>query len=171
MTGEPSRTTRGWRLLLVALVCGVPASAWAQSAPAQKPVRFKISALQIEQIQSDDVKLPPEFQMSLYENMVEQVSKTKRFRTVFRDGDGTAAAAPDLVTLHCTVTTVMGATVITVHMKFTGKDGAVLIEQDAKGKVRFLGENLRATYDFGKKAAKIVRQDFVPSAPATSTGD
>lgn len=184
MKGGSSRTARGWRLMLVALVCGVPASAWAQAAPAAKPVPFKISALQIEQIQSEDVKLPPEFQMSLYENVVEQVSKTKRFRNVFRDGDSSAASVPDLVTLHCTVsgfkqgsamarqvTTVMGATVITVHMKFTGKDGAVLIEKDAKGKVRFFGENLRATYDFGKKVAKIVRQDFASSVPAISTGD
>ena len=77
-------------------------TASGQSAAAPTPI--KASAIQIQQIQSEDVKLPAEFQMSMYEHVVEEVTKTKRFQHVYRDGDKGAADAPDLVTLQCTVT-------------------------------------------------------------------
>ena len=38
--------------------------------------------------------------------------------------------------------------------------GQPLVDRDVQGKVRFLGENLRATYDFSKKVANIVRDTF-----------
>jgi hypothetical protein len=117
--------------------------------------------------------------MALYENVIEQVDKTKRFQHVYRDGEMNAMNAPDLVTLRCTVTgftkgsamarqvtTVAGATTIAVHMQFTDKDGKRLFENDAKGQVRFFGENLRATYDFGKKVGAVVRENFVATSPA-----
>jgi hypothetical protein len=92
-------------LLPILLVCGRPSLGQSQTqAPAQKAGPFKFSAIQVQQIQSEDVKLPAEFQMSLYENVIEQVDKTKRFQHVYRDGESNALNAPDLVTLHCTVT-------------------------------------------------------------------
>jgi hypothetical protein len=165
-------------LVALLFLCGLPSVAHPQQA-APKPGPFKASAIQILQIQSEDVKLPAEFQTALYENVIEQVDKTKRFQHVYRDGDSNSGNAPDLVTLQCTVTgfkqgnaetrqvtTVAGATTIAVHMKFTGKDGMSLFETDAKGRVRFLGENLRATYDFGKKVGGVVRQDFIATSSA-----
>lgn len=164
-------------LMAVLLLCGSPSPVHSQT---QKAGPFKASAIQIDQIQSDDVKLPAEFQMALYENVIEQVDKTKRFQHVYRDGDVNAASAPDLVTLHCRVTgfkqgsararqvtTVAGATSIAVHVQFTDKSGKTLYEQDAKGQVRFLGENLRATYNFGKKVAGVVRENFVATSSAS----
>ena len=49
------------------------------------------------------------------------------------------------------VTTVAGATSIKVKVQFTSREGKVLLEKDVEGKVRFYGENLRATYDLAKK--------------------
>jgi hypothetical protein len=151
----------------------------AQGRP-DKPPLLKVSAIQIQQIQADDVKLPVEFQMSLYENVIEQVEKTKRFQHVYRDGETSAAGVPDLVTLHCTVkgfkqgsamarqvTTVSGKTTVQVHLQFTDKDGKSLLETDTKGQVRFFGENLRATYDFGKKVGGVVRGNFMATSPAS----
>jgi hypothetical protein len=63
------------------------------------------------------------------------------------------------------VTTVLGPTSIAVHLKFTDKSDKVLLENDVKGKVIFLGENLRATYDFGKKVAHVVRDNFAAATP------
>jgi hypothetical protein len=40
------------------------------------------------------------------------------------------------------VTTVAGATSITIHCQFTTADGQPLLEQDVTGKVRFFGGNL-----------------------------
>jgi hypothetical protein len=142
----------------------------AQSAPP--PIR-KASAIQVLMIQSDEMKLPAEFQISLYENLIQQLQKQGGFQHVYRDGDHNAAAATDLVVLHSTVrgfkkgselarnvTTVAGKTSIDVHCQFTDKDGKTVLERDLNGKVMFFGGNLRATFDFAKKAAKLAHDNF-----------
>jgi hypothetical protein len=138
--------------------------------------KINASAIQVEMIQSDEIKLPAEFQMALYENLVHQIEKQRTFQHVYRDGDRTAASAPDLVVLHSTVrgfkagserarqvTTVAGATSITVHCQFTGPDAKPLLARDVNGKVRFFGGNLKATYDFAKKAAHAAHENFSSS--------
>jgi hypothetical protein len=124
-------------------------------------------------IQSDEIKLPAEFRVALYENLVRQLEKQGGFQHVYRDGDRDAKSAPDLVVLYSSVrgfnagserarqvTTVFGATSITIHCRFTNADGKLLLERDVKGKVRLFGGNLKATYDFAKKAAHVARQNF-----------
>jgi hypothetical protein len=137
------------------------------------PVKAKASAIQVEMIRSDEIKLPAEFQISLYENLVRQLEKQGGFEHVYRDGDRRAKDAPDLVVLHSTVrgfkegserarrvTTVAGATSITIHCEFKNSDGKVLLEKDVNGKVWFFGGNLRATYDFAKKTARMAHDNF-----------
>jgi hypothetical protein len=135
--------------------------------------KISASAIQVEMIQSDEIKLPAEFQTALYENLIHQIEKQGKFQHVYRDGDRTAASAPDLVVLHSTVrgfkagserarqvTTVAGATSITVHCQFTSLDAKPLLARDVNGEVRFFGGNLRATYDFAKKAAHVAHENF-----------
>ncbi len=142
-------------------------------SPEHQSAKIKASAIQVEMIQSDEIKLPAEFQIALYENLVRQIEKQGTFQYVYRDGDRTAASAPDLVVLHSTVrgfkagserarqvTTVAGATSITVHCQFTSPDAKPLLARDVKGKVRFFGGNLKATYDFAKKAAHAANENF-----------
>jgi hypothetical protein len=137
-----------------------------------KPTKVKAAALQVEMIQSDEIKLPAEFQVALYENLIRQLEKSG-FSHVYRDGDRKATSVADLVVLHSTVrgfkagserarqvTTVSGATSITVHCQFTSPDGTSLVDQDVNGKVRFFGSNLKATYDFAKKATHVANQNF-----------
>jgi hypothetical protein len=117
-----------------------------------------------------DVPIPPDFAVSVYENLIVQVQKTGKFQHVYRSGDKAAADATDLVTLRTIaqsfnkgsqkkreVTTVAGATSITLKVQITDHTGQMLVDRDVQGKVRFFGENLRATYDFSKKVATIVR--------------
>jgi hypothetical protein len=47
-----------------------------------------------------------------------------------------------------------------IHCQFVDKSGKVVLERDITGKVRFMGGNLRATYDFAKKGAKVVQENF-----------
>ena len=135
--------------------------------------KIKASAVQAEMIQSDEIKLPADFQVALYENLIQQLEKKAAFLHVYRDGDHNAANVPDLIVFHSTVrgfkqgsekkrqvTTVAGESSITIHCQFTDAQGKVLLEQDVNGKVRFLGDNLKATYDFGKKAAAVVNDNF-----------
>jgi hypothetical protein len=147
-----------------------PTELRAQSAPTQP---MKASAIQVLMIQSDEIKLPADFQLSLYENLIQQLQKQGGFQHVYRDGDHNAASATDLVVLRSTVrgfkkgsemarnvTTVAGKTSIDVHCQFTDKDGKTVLERDLNGKVRFFGGNLRATLDFAKKAAKLSHDNF-----------
>jgi hypothetical protein len=157
-------------LLLVSISLALPK--WrVQAAPPQVG---KMPAIQVLMIQSDEIKLPAEFQTSLYENLIQQLEKKGGFQHVYRDGDTNAAGAPDLVVLRSTVrgfkqgsemarqvTTVTGKTSIDVHCQFTDKGGKSLLEQDLNGKVMFFGGNLRATLDFAKKAAKLAHDNFV----------
>jgi hypothetical protein len=157
----------------------VPASSNNSPNKEEKPAllhqsaMMKASAIQVEMIQSDEIKLPAEFQVALYENLIRQLEKHGKFQHVFRDGNRNARSVGDLVVLHSSVrgfkagserarqvTTVAGATSVSVHCRFTRPDGNTLFERDANGKVRFFGGNLKATYDFAKKAAHITDENF-----------
>src|SRR6202022_3615281 len=107
-----------------------------------------VPAIQVLMIQSNEIKLPAEFQISLYENLIQQLEKKGGFQHVYRDGDKNVVDAPDLVVLHSTVrgfkkgsemarqvTTVTGKTSIDVHCRFTDKDGKVVLEGDLSGTV------------------------------------
>jgi len=152
-------------------------AAWPLFAQKNQPAKVKAGAIQVAMIQSDEIKLPAEFQVALYENLIHQLEK-QGFQHVYRDGDRNASTIADLVVLHSTVrgfkagsekarqmTTVYGATSITVHCQFERLDGTSLLERDVNGKVRFFGGNLRATYDFAKKAANVAHENF--SAPTS----
>ncbi len=142
------------------------------SAQAQKPAKTVPSAIQILAIEDGDVKLPAEFEMALYENLVTAVEKTRKFQQVYRDGDRNAAAA-DLAFLHTSVqgfkegsarkrqvTSVAGTTSIKVHVQIATRDGKQLLDRDVEGKVHLFGENLRATYNLAKAVAKLIRETF-----------
>jgi hypothetical protein len=143
-------------------------------AHKNRPPKLTATAIEVEMIQSDEIKLPAEFQMALYENLIRQLNK-QGFPHIYREGDRNTASVSDLVVLHSTVrgfklgserarkvTTVAGATSITIHCEFTRPDGTSLLERDVNGKVRFFGGNLKATYDFAKKAAHAAHENFSP---------
>jgi hypothetical protein len=155
-------------LLMVGSLLGQTSSGASKSAQ-----KFPASAIQIEPTDSGDVPMPPEFRIAIYENLIAQIEKTGKFQHVYRSGDQNAAKVPDLVTLHTTaqaftrgsqkqreVTTVKGATSLTLTVHITDHAGQPIVDREVQGKVRFMGENLGATYDFSKKVAKIVRDTF-----------
>jgi len=163
----------GARIVFAVLFAGVASLFIANTGLAQEKPAPKINAssIQILLVDSKEVTLPAEFQIALYENLIAEIQKTGKFQHVYRDGDRGAIDAQDLAVLHSTVhgfkkgsererqvTTVAGATSINIHCQITDKAGKSLLERDVTGKVRFFGGNLRATYDFAKKVAQIVRE-------------
>ncbi len=143
------------------------------SGDSKTAQKFSASSIQIEPTEPGDIPMPPEFRMAIYENLIAQIKKTGKFQHVYRSGDKVAGNTSDLVTLRTTakaftkgsqkkreVTTVSGATKMTLSVHITDHAGKTLVDRDVEGKVRFLGENLRATYDFSKKVAKIVNETF-----------
>lgn len=150
-------------------------------AQGNQPGKTRASAIQVMMIGADGIPLPAEFQVSLYENLINQLQKKSVFQHVYRDGDRNAAAEPDLIALQCTVqkfdkgsekmrqvTTVAGATSMTLRCQFRDKGGNALLERNITGKVRFFGGNLKATYDFAKKAANIAGENFSADAAPNS---
>lgn len=142
-------------------------------AREHQAAKIKAAAIQVETVQSDEIKMPAEFQIALYENLIRQLEKQGGSQHVYRDGDRNAKSFADLVLLHSTVsgfkagsemarqvTTVAGATSIAVHCQFTNADGKSLLERDVNGKDLFFGGNLKATYDFAKKAAHVAHDNF-----------
>jgi hypothetical protein len=156
--------------LIVAAFLAAGSTVWAQQ---KEQTKISASAIQILPVQSDEVKIPAEFQMAVYEHLMQELQKSGKFQHVYREGDHAAAESADLITLRTNVTgfkqgserkrqvtTVSGSTAITIHCSFVDKSGNVKLERDLTGKVRFFGGNLRATYDFAKKVAKVVEESF-----------
>jgi hypothetical protein len=156
-------------LLLAASLHATP----APQAPASSG-KLSASAIQINRMgPAEGLLVPEDFRISTYENIIAQVDKTKKFQHVYREGDKRAADAADLIIVNFMpvaytegsqkkreVTTFKGATSIQVKVQFTSRDGKVLLERDLEGKVRFFGENLRATYDLAKKVAATINASF-----------
>jgi hypothetical protein len=160
-------------LMFVSLLA--PLSLLGKPGPApQETQKLTASAIQLERSDPpEDLLIPEDTRVATYENVILQLTKTKKFPHVYRSGDRTAASEPDLVILRLVpqafkpgsqkqreVTTVSGATSMKVKIQFASKDGKILREKFVEGKVRFYGENLRATYDLAKKVAAVVNETF-----------
>lgn len=168
---------------MIFLAFGGAAAMRAQSSSAAKPVRQPAPhAIQVVKIESSEIKLPPAFEMAIYENTLDQVKKTGIFEEIYRDGDRRAGNASGLVTLRADVlgfkkgsamarqvTTVAGKTSIKIHMQIVQPDGKVLLEKDVEGKVRFFGENMRATLNLGKSIARVLKENFEKPAAGKKT--
>lgn len=174
---NPLSRTAFWSIFSIAAggaALLLAASLLAQPSPSGETQKLTASAIQIERIDPpEDLLVPEAFRVSTYENVIREVTKTNKFQHLYRSGDRTAADVPDLVILHMIphafkegsqkkreVTTVAGGTSIKMKVQFTSRDGKVLLEKDLEGKVRFFGENLRATYDIAKKVAAVVNDTF-----------
>lgn len=156
------------RSLMVAWTMLLVSPGHAQDKGAPKP---STSAIRIEQVDANDVLIPMEFRVAIYESLLDRVRQSAKFKQVYRSGDRQADGVQDLVTLKTKiekfqegsqtkreVTTVSGATKVDVSATVVAKDGRVLLEQNLTGKVRFFGENLGATNDLAKRIAKLLRE-------------
>jgi hypothetical protein len=137
-------------------------------------------------VDSGEVNLSASFQIATYESLLNELGKTKKFKQLLREGELDASEVPDLLTLKTTVekytvgnetqravTTISGATKLTVKSQLCTRDGKIVFERTVHGKVLFMGSNLRATHDLARNVAKSVKQSTLPalSIPApTLTG-
>src|SRR5271163_371857 len=60
-------------------------------------------SVQVDKVDPGDVSIESAFQMAIYENLLDEMAKTKRFKQVFRSGDRDASAVPELLILKTTV--------------------------------------------------------------------
>ena len=157
----------------------IVASLYTSSLYASRRTQWSI---QVEPIQNGEVALAPEFKIAIYENLLEELNKTKQFHSVFRSGDSNANGLANLLTLKTTVeaytagsetrravTTVSGATKLKVRSQLITPDGHVSLERVVDGNVRFFGSNLRATHNLAHNLAKAVEESALPDVPAPSS--
>lgn len=166
-------------LIMLAIVLALPGQMRGQSAAANQPSDNATSTrgweIQVRQIDSAALDLSYSFQVAIYENLLEELQKTKQFPHIFRDGDIKAGQVPNLLVLRTTVekytpgsetqravTTVSGATKLTVRTQLVTREGKIVLERNVNGQVRFFGSNLRATHNLARNIAKALKQSQVP---------
>jgi len=138
-------------------------------------------SVQVKTVDPGDASISASFQMAIYESLLDELGKTKKFKHVFRDGERTASDdVTKLLILRTTVekytagsetkravTTVSGATKLIVRSQLCTQEGQVVFERTVHGEVLFMGSNLRATHNLARNVAKTIKQSALP-APATS---
>ena len=137
-------------------------------------------SVQVERIDPRQLDLARSFQVAIYENLLEELNKTKRFKYVLREGDSKASEIPDLLILKTmvvkytpgsetqrAVTTVSGATKLTVRSQLVTREGRIVLERTVNGNVRFFGSNLRATYNLARNIAKAIKKSNVAMVRAS----
>ena len=172
--------------VLSALSGALPGELVAQTAVTESsaasinlsPERWSV---QVSKIDPGEVNMAASFQIAIYENLVDELNKNKQFEQVLRDGDHRAAGVPNLLTLKTkvekftpgseterAVTTVGGATKLTVRTQLCTADGSVVLDRTVSGNVRFMGGNLRATHNLAHNVAKRIQQSSLPEPSHTA---
>jgi hypothetical protein len=138
-------------------------------------------SVQVGRIDPGETAVDACFSDAIYENVLEELAKSKQFKNVFRSGDRQASQTTGVLVLTTlvekyspgsetkrAVTTLGGATKLKVHIQLEKPDGSVLLERDLEGNVRFFGDNMRATSTLARKVAKAMNASALsgPVAPA-----
>ena len=138
-------------------------------------------SVQVKTVDPGNASISASFQIAIYESLLDELSKTKKFKQVFRDGERTSSDdVANLLILRTTVekytagsetqravTTVRGATRVAVRSQLCSQDGKVVFERTVHGEVLFMGSNLRATHNLARNVAKTIKQSALP-APSIS---
>lgn len=167
------KSNRKVTLAAVILLIGaaLPSAVLAGSAPSST----QHWSVQVDKVQPGDVNIEPAFTIAIYENLLQELAKTKQFNEVLRSGDRTADGLSDVLLLKTTVeryapgsetmravTTVFGATKLKVRTQLSTRKGQIVLERELNGNVRFIGDNLRATHNLARHIALAVKKSNLP---------
>jgi hypothetical protein len=173
---------------IVIILIASPSQLAAQTSGAQSSPHRNIAiapqwSVLVDKVDIGDVTLEPAFRIAIYENLLHELVKSKRFKEVFRSGDRKARDIADLLTLKTTVqkyspgsetrravTTVSGATKLKVSSQLYTPDGRLILERVVDGNVRFFGGNLRATHNLARNIVKAIKQSSLTPPTASIPG-
>jgi hypothetical protein len=150
-------------------------TALAQDSASGKGGEVQQWSVQIDKVDPANVTIERSFRDAIYENLLQELAKTKQFKQVFRSGDRNAKEVPRLLILKTTVqaytpgsetkravTTVSGATKLKVRIQLSTPEGLLMQEHVVEGKVRFIGNNLRATHNLAHSVAATLKKSSLP---------
>ena len=143
----------------------------AESSTGGKSGSTRPWSVQVDVVNPGDVGLDPSFGAAIYENLLEELTKTGQFMQLFRSGDRNANDVSNLLILKTTVqkytpgsetrravTTVNGATKLNVRIQLLTREGHVVVENVVDGNVRFIGGNLRVTHNLAHNVAVTLKR-------------
>ena len=130
----------------------------------------------VESVDLGDVNLDPRFGDAIYENLLEELAKTKKFRQVFRDGDHYTYEGADILVLKTrlqkdrrgsearrSASTLPGPIKLNVHIQLLTPDNHLVLDQVVEGNVRFSDTNLRATHNLARSITATLKKSTLPS--------
>jgi hypothetical protein len=146
---------------------------------ADSKVKDKYKGIEVVRFEvKEGVQIPQDYLITLTEELVKQVTETKRFSDVMREGESPKDASASSLKLVGTVTEFKagsrakryligfgaGKTTIKAHVKFLDRaTGEVLFEADVDGKVvmgMMGGDSVGATRGLAKEVAKVATKQF-----------
>ena len=153
-------------------------TALAQDSTSGKGGEVQQWSVQVDKVDPANVTIERSFRDAIYENLLQELAKTKQFKQVFRSGDRNAKEVPRLLILKTTVqaytpgsetkravTTVSGATKLNVRIQLSTREGHPVQEHVVEGKVRFIGSNLRATHNLAHGVAAALKKSSLLEPP------
>jgi hypothetical protein len=157
--------------VMVAFSGRVPAQTAAAKSPDVSSGSGTQWSVQVGRVSRGDVELAYSVQVAIYEDLLKELNKTNLWKHVYREGDGSASDVPNLLVLRTTVekytpgsetrravTTVSGATKLSVLSQIVTRDGKIVFERRVNGDVRLFGSNLRATHNLARNIVKAIQQ-------------
>jgi len=124
-------------------------------------------SVQVNEVDPGEVAIEPAFQVAIYENLLREIAKGKTFQQVLRSGDREADSAAKLLILKTTVekytpgsetrravTTISGATKVSVRAQLCTRQGQVVWERLVGANVRLMGGNLRVTNNLARNVGR-----------------
>ena len=151
-----------------------------RTTPEEFPKAAEEWSVQVARIDPGATTLDPSFSDAIYENMLEELSRSKQFKHVFRSGDRNANDVSGVLILKMfvekynpgsetrrAVTTIAGATKLKVHIQLLTRDSRVVLDHTVEGDVRLIGDNLRATNKVAHNTAKLLNRSALQQ-PATT---
>ena len=172
--------------VLVLLLSGLQFQLYVATALAQEPAGGKNGtagndgdaqqwSVQVDKVNPGNVIIERSFKDAIYENLLEELAKTKQFKQLYRSGDRNAKDVRRLLILKTTVqaytpgsetrravTTVSGATKLNVRIQLLTPEGHQVLEHVVAGHVRFIGSNLRATHNLAHSVAATLKRSPLP---------
>lgn len=172
------------KLLILLTILALSSCLFAQAKPPAKNAppatpegvkapKIKAADIMIMRPTSEEVQLPDDFRMAIYERTIADLKKSGHFAHVYRDGEKPDTNTGDVVKVEIIVwgfkegsarmrqvTTVMGATDIKVRVRASDPAGKELMDRNVEGSVHFFGENLHATATLAGNISALINRNF-----------
>jgi hypothetical protein len=165
----------GWQFQLYGPTALAQHSTGGKNGTAGKDGDAQQWSVQVDKVDPGEVTIERSFRDAIYENLLEELAKTKQFKHLYRSGDRNAKDVPRLLILKTTVqayapgsetrravTTVSGATKLNVRIQLVTPEGHQVMEHVVGGNVRFIGSNLRATHNLAHSVAATLKRSALP---------